>query len=511
MDQIIDQLLTYWRGIWRRRWYVIGVAWLIAVVGWGSVHSLPDEYQAKARVYVDTQSLLSPLLGGMTVQPRVEQQLDVMTRTLLSRPNLEEVARRSDLDLRADSPAAMERLISNLEDRLQLSGSSRQNLYTITYNHHDPALARNVVQSLLNIFVERGIGGARDELEKPQAFIQKQLSHYRERMSELEEQIKEFKQANGELLAGDSGNYYSKLEAARQRYEEARLALQEARQRQRSYEGRLEGTELTLLEPSLPAGSGTSELDRRIAEINNRLADLRMRYTDRHPDVRSLTRLVADLEAQRDERKRQAASSAPDYGGDRQVSNYMQELQLSLAEAESRVASLRARVSEYRERYEALKGQVDKIPEVEAQYSKLQTEYKRVKDNHDKLMAKGERAQMSEEVVNTTNSVEFRVIDPPFVPKEPVGPRRAIMASGVLVFSLGAGTGLALLLSQLRATVDSRQTLARLSNRVVLGTVSRVESPAEVRRRWLGWLAFGISLASLVAAYAAVLAFFQAG
>ena len=77
--------------LWRRRWLVLGIAWPICLAGWIAVALLPSKYVATARVYVDTETLLSPLLKGMAVDVDMNQQVEVMQRTLLSRPNLQKV------------------------------------------------------------------------------------------------------------------------------------------------------------------------------------------------------------------------------------------------------------------------------------------------------------------------------------------------------------------------------------------------------------------------------------
>ena len=89
MHDLIVLLLRYARGAWRYRWWMLGVAWTVSLVGWTIVARLPDQFQASARVYVDTSSVLQPYLRGLAMNTdNTAQKISLMTRTLLSRPNL---------------------------------------------------------------------------------------------------------------------------------------------------------------------------------------------------------------------------------------------------------------------------------------------------------------------------------------------------------------------------------------------------------------------------------------
>ncbi len=98
MDDLIHQLSTILRGVWQRRWIGIGVAWLVGVIGAVVVLLTPDRFEASARIAVDTQSLLRPLMQGMTVEPNIDQQLAMLSRTLISRPNVEKLIQMAGLD-----------------------------------------------------------------------------------------------------------------------------------------------------------------------------------------------------------------------------------------------------------------------------------------------------------------------------------------------------------------------------------------------------------------------------
>ena len=74
MQDVIDQIFVYLKGIWLKRIFIVLAIWAICPLGWYAVWKMPDQYASKAQVYVDTQSLLRPLLRGLTVQPNTDYQ-----------------------------------------------------------------------------------------------------------------------------------------------------------------------------------------------------------------------------------------------------------------------------------------------------------------------------------------------------------------------------------------------------------------------------------------------------
>jgi uncharacterized protein involved in exopolysaccharide biosynthesis len=81
MQEIVQQVLATVRGMWKFRWPAIVVAWVVAAIGSMVVWRIPDQYEATARIYVDTDSILKPLMSGLAVQPNVEQQINMLSRT----------------------------------------------------------------------------------------------------------------------------------------------------------------------------------------------------------------------------------------------------------------------------------------------------------------------------------------------------------------------------------------------------------------------------------------------
>lgn len=501
MDQVLQQILGYAKAAWQRRWWGVAAAWLLCIVGWTWVMIIPDRYEASARVYVDTQTLLKPLLSGLAAEPNVEQQIKLMTRQLVSRPTLEKVARMTDLDVKAKTPEQTESMLNDLAGKISIADAGRENLYTISYQDANGDLAKKVVQSLLTIFVESSLGKTRQDISSSQRFIEEQLQQYQQKLTDAENSLKEFKQKHIGMMPGQGGDYYTKLAETSAQLRQAQLDQQEAVNRRNQLKRQLADEEPEL-NAAAAAGPANSETDSRIQALEKQMDQLRLQYTDLHPDIQSTKRLIEKLQAQK---KIEIAQRKADPVGSRIQNPVYQQLTIAIAEADASVSALGARVSEYQRRFGELRNASNMIPQVEQEYTQLTRDYEVYRQNYDALLKRRESVTMSGEVESKTDTVDFRVIDPPFVPSQPAWPNRPLLLSLVTLAGLIAGVAVAFLLSQLRRTVTDRRVLRELTGLPLLGAVSRVETDETRRRKRKGLLTYLAALGSLIAAYGAVM------
>ena len=504
MNELIDMVLGYLRGIWRNRWYALACAWLICVAGWVGVFMLPDQYQASARVFVDTQTILRPLLQGLTVEVNSEAQIGLVTQTLLSRPNLEKIIQLAGLG-EASNPEAMDRLIKRLQQRINLAASGRrgENLFSITFESRDPRQSENVVKAVLAVFGENLIGDTRQDADSAQQFLEVQINEYEIRLSEAENRLKEFKLKNVGLMPSEGQTYYSRMQQLDTDISAARLELIQAENRRNSLQRQLGEA----LQEQLRGDGGVIVLpiDQRIQSLEQNLDELLIKFTEKHPDVDILRQTIADLKKQREqERLRYAASLAESSGSARgqSVNTVYQQLKVKLAEEEANVASLQVRVGEYMKRHKELQEQVSILPQIEAELAALNRDYEINRQQHDQLLARRESARLSQQVEQSKQEVRFKVVDPPRVPLKPTGPNRFLLMSMVLVAGLGAGVGLAFLIAQLWPTFDSRASLTRIADIPVFGSVSAVLSPTALSRERRLIVAYASLGGMLLLAYA---------
>jgi polysaccharide chain length determinant protein (PEP-CTERM system associated) len=146
MKEAVGQITDALEGVWNYRWLALIVAWVVAIFAVTIALRVPNQYEASARIYVDTQSILKPLMTGLAIQPNIDQQVSMLSRTLISRPNIEKLIRMADLDLKNDSKRQQEAQIEELMKVLEIKSTNRDNLYTLSYRDGDPDRAKRVVQ-----------------------------------------------------------------------------------------------------------------------------------------------------------------------------------------------------------------------------------------------------------------------------------------------------------------------------------------------------------------------------
>lgn len=529
MHEIVRQVLSYLRGMWQYRWYGVAVSWLVCVIGWVVVFLLPNQFEANARVFVDTQSVLKPLLSGLAVQPNVDQQVAMMSRTLISRPNLERVIRMSDLDIKLKTNEERERLIDALAKEIKLGGTGRDNLYTLTYRATKPEEAKRVVQSLLTIFVEGSLGDKRKDSDSAKRFIDEQIKLYEQKLVAAENALKEFKRQNMGMMPSQGRDYLSKMQEAQARLTQSRMELREAENSRDAFKKQIASAQDGFQEPDLLAERGGSsaspgeatfraspELEKRIDGLKQKLDALQLTFTDRHPDVLATKRVLDQLEGQkkeeiaklRKELESKKGSAAPAARASRGASTnpVLQQLTVSFAEAEAAVAALRSRAAEFEQQFNELKKGAHAVPQVEADLVQLNRDYEVNKKNYETLLARRESAQISGEMESNAGVMDFRIIDPPRVPPTPVAPKRPLLMWIVLAIGVGAGVALTFLMSQVRPVFNDRGSLQDFANLPILGSVSMKWTEKDVRRQRRGVMALSVSVASLFGSFGVLMA-----
>jgi polysaccharide chain length determinant protein (PEP-CTERM system associated) len=513
--QLASLIQRYGSAGWRHRWKALATAWLVCIAGWVGVSLIPDRYESSVRLYADADVVLSQLLRGIAVDNAAGNQVALLQRTLVSRPNLERVVARTDLDMRVTSLESREELLKKLEREIKISAQTA-NLFTITYSDQDARLARDVVQALLNLFIEQATTNDRQQMENARAFIAQQIAAYETQLREAERRRAEFRVRYLELLPNDQFGGLTKLEQARAQIQQMTNGLIDLKQRRDMLKQQLDSTSQTLstAEAAVAAGGRTTTpqtTDPRVAQAEAALTELRLRFTEQHPDVVSARKTLAEAQAGASRRKTeltaeiaqaQAASGAAAQQNVGRVPNPLYEqLRLRLVDAEATIGSVERRLSEEQVEADRLQAMARGAPQLQAESLNLDRDYNVLRKNYEDLLSRREAVQISGAARAGAERVRLEVVDPPTIPTLPTSPNRPLLYSGVLFLGLAAGCGVIALLTMMDRAFYTLGDLRRLGL-PVLGGISSADPPA---RLVLPAAAFGTVLAMLLMTYGAVM------
>jgi polysaccharide chain length determinant protein (PEP-CTERM system associated) len=491
MNEILGTLYGYLRAVWARRWVAVGTAWGVALVAWVVVLMIPDRYEASARVFVDSRTALRPVLEGIAIQSDYESQLALVREALLSRPQLEAVAKQTHLDDGITDPAARDVLITVLQKQIQVTsaapaspdGQGQDAVFTISYRHEDRAKSVEVVQKLLDNFVNGTLSGNRAGSSEAQSFLNTQIGELDVRLQAAEARLADFKKRNLGMIPGEGGDYFTRMNQEMTGLQKAETDLAVALSRRSELQRQLSQARVYLPGASQPASGtalagGSADITVRRQEAEQKLEELQLRFTDRHPEVVALKQTVQELKQREGKELADLQRGGTGSGEIRSLSvnPVYQEIQSQLNLVQVEIASHQGAAEQHRREIANLRRFVDQAPEIEQEFARLNRDYDVTKAQYEQLVARREQAKVTDDA-SRAGIVRFDEIEPPRASLEPVSPKRALLFIAVLMLAVGAGIGVALLPTLLKPAFGDVSAVSKDLRVPVLGAISEVQTP----------------------------------
>lgn len=499
------QLLSLLGGGWQFRWYGLAAAWIVCLAGWAVVALVPNVYQSSAKVYIDTDTLMRPLLKGIVVSTNTQQEINVMLKTLLTAPNIERVVRVTNPKAASMTTEQMQDAVAKLTKNVTLKGAGTRNLYTIGFEDSNPVYAQSVAQTLLSVMVDSNIGDQRRQSDDARSFLDAQIASYQQKLQAADRRKAEFKAAHLDVFLDGDG-----IDAAKTAVANATSRIAEIGARVSSLRRQISQTPATI-DVNAPApislgGAGTVANKRQqLGMARAKLDELRAHYTDDYPDVIAQKQLIAHLKADLD--RKRPASEDPNLQG---ISNpaYVM-LRTKLADEEVNMAVAQERLSSARKRLTAAGSNAAQAIMLKRKYESMDRDYQVLKKNYEELVSRREAANISQAAGDTQSSLVFRVVDPPTTPSRPVAPNRILFNLMVLLAGLGTGVAAAVGLGQVSGRFLTMEQLGDAFALPVLGAVTIARTAADTARLWRATSLFVAGTGLLMASYVVVLFFFH--
>jgi uncharacterized protein involved in exopolysaccharide biosynthesis len=243
-----------------------------------------------------------------------------------------------------------------------------------------------------------------------------------------------------------------------------------------------------VLTPSIPDDRSGSTADsparhpespaETLARMQQQLRQLRVRYTDQHPDVVRLRGGIADLEKELADSPPPAPAAASggrtNLGPGRQPED---ELSAELRALKAEEKRLRDAIATYVTR-------VQNTPKLEQELKELSRDYESTKELYASLSKRYEEAELAESMEQRQKGEQFRILDPALPSAVPAAPHRVRLMAFAVMVSLGLAVGAVVLAEELDTSFHNRESLRGFTRVPVFG-LPRIVLETDVRqRRW---------------------------
>ena len=449
----------------RRTPYALAGFVVLALVALYIVVLLPSVYRATGTIAVESQQIPDDLVRS-TVRGSADQRIGFVEQIVMTDARLEKIISDFDLypELVATKPITrvIEKLRRNISveairDPLSLQGTIG---FQVSFDHTEPAAALAVTNTLVEMFLGENARSRQARATETAEFLRRATAELDSKVRGLEQQIARFKQANSDALPEHLNMRVNMLQQAEFGLRAVEREIAATEQEQRSLQVQRSAL-LNRPAPVVDANSPGLTPAQRLELLNAELSKVRATYTEAHPDVIRLKRMVADAQAEI------AASGGAQAGGPRMSLRDNEDAAVvqfdtQLAALNVRLSSLRDERKELSDRIVDLRAQIMKTAQVEQGLRELNFNYEHLAEEYDGVRAKQREAELAESLEAEHKAERFTLLDPPRLPVEPKRPKRLKLGAAALVAALGGGLAAALGVEVVDTRIRDSRTLARL-------------------------------------------------
>jgi succinoglycan biosynthesis transport protein ExoP len=466
----------------RRGWLAVLTFAAVFAAAVSVIKFLPDVYQSTATVLIERQQIPETLVRS-TSTSAVETRLQAMSEEILSRARLEDLIDRFDLYAALRQRVPLEEVVERVRRDIQLNvkrvdqtGPNRAAVsFSISYSGLEPEKVALVTNAIASLYVEENSKSRGRQAMETTEFIEIQLAEIKKDLAGQERRLSKVKEREANVAALTQLNTQLRQNSdTLTRVSERRAALA----RQLGEAERQAGRETVVAPNGRPVG-GAAQLELRIAELTQRLAELETRFTPKYPDVVKTKMELASLIQQRDRAKGNTGLgkevSVP-------ASQYMNELKRSIGEAEAEIKALRSEAEGLRHSIADYRQRVEATPQPAQQSQTLEREYEATRERYNSLLKRQEEAQLGESMEQTQKGEQLRIVDAAVPSRKPAAPKRSRLLLLGFMASVGLAAALVVLAEQWDTSFHSVDDLRAFTRVPVLVSTSRIVTKADVGR-----------------------------
>ncbi|BCR05289.1 chain-length determining protein [Desulfuromonas versatilis] len=473
MENQFSEIFKYLKMIQKRRYLFLAVSLLVMTCVTGASYYRPKQYMADSTVFIE-RSVINNLIKGIAVTPDMDDRIRVLKYALLSRDIIGKVLAELDWDTRAKNSAELQDMITDLQRRTDLKIKGND-LFIVSITDQDPEFAQKYINTLVSTYVEENLSAKREETYGANRFLDEQIVLFKKKLDESENAIIEFRRSQGIMYSGDEKVLLQEVKEFQKEIENLNLSIDTLGAKKR----RLKSQQAEL-EPTVTIFSEKLNSD-RIAQLQAKIAQLMLSYTENYPEV---VRLKAELDGLK-KRIQEEGAPKPAETQTLSVNPVYQDVTQKLLDVEAEISSLEARRDRLMELSTEREKELQFVPETKKQLTMLIQERDSHKKIYEELLMRMGQSEVSKQMEIGDKATTFRIVDPAIFPEVPVSPNMVKMLLLAIAAGFGCGFVVVFLLDSVDTSVKDVNQLDGFGVEVlaVIPTITDQAVAASVRRK----------------------------
>jgi succinoglycan biosynthesis transport protein ExoP len=505
-EELDEPVFLSWEEYWaiavRRRWWILLPLFLVWAAVWGVSWFLPVTYQSESLILVEQQKVPDQYVVP-NVTGDLQQRLQSLTEQILSRTSLQATIDRLHLYSgsrgRLNSGDPVDQMRSDIKIEL-VSAPDHPGEYTafkMRYSAGSPELAQKVNAELSSLFIAENVNAQRQLSENTTAFLESQLAAARANMAEQEAKVAAFKEKHlGELPSQLESNMQI-LSGIQSQLQSAQQTLDAAKQQKLYLESLLQ--QYQSVQASLVGGGSAAESPQTLESMRLKLQDLQSRYTAEHPDIIALKEKIAQAEQlkkqtedkmvamQKDGKTANVVDPSAVVGAQPGSPTPIMQVQSQLKANQLEISNIQQHEKDLESQITGYQGRLNLTPETEQQLTAISRGYEESKSNYNSLLQKQMQSQLATSLEQRQQGEQFRIVDPPSLPKKPSAPNHLWFSLGGLLVGASLGLGLTALFEMTDVRVRQEKDLVGIIPVSVLVGIPHLSTPGETHSRVVRW------------------------
>lgn len=438
---IQGSLRDYLQIIFHRRWFFLTP--FIVVFFTASIGSffLPKYYKSSVLILVEEEKPVNPLatkdiqyLSQTGQPPTLAEQLKTLTEKLLNYPHLLTLVKALDMDKGITDQLAYERLLVGIRKRADVRMKS-PDVFLVSYEDKDPVTARNVVKTLINIFIEENISKKTEQAKTAIKFAEEQAKIYKKKLEESEKALFEFRAQYPLQLPGKELDYnVSMLTSYQTSLTAVEMNLREVEAKMDLIKRQLAGRDPVIISSEMiDLNPAVSRLNSRLQELQDSLDTL----IAKDPGSAGIVPLQVEIEDTR-EKLSLETEKLVDNETSQTAPLFYQRLQQKLKDAEKEVNDFKKRREKLEKLVKEYERKIETLPEQDKKLALLARDSEVNENIYKMLTLKVEENKLTTAEV-LEKGTKYTILDEPRIPLKPSKPE--ILLIGIVAFVLGALSG----------------------------------------------------------------------